>query len=510
MEEGDIEAVVAGFAAASGAAVRGGLDGVEVNAGQHSLVRQFLSGLTNHRDDRWGADRLLFARHVLAAVRGAVGRDAVVGLRLSCDELAPWAGVVPDAAVAIAVELAGEIDYLTVVRGSIFTVSATRPDGHHEPGFNLELARQLRAALPLRVAVIAQGSIVDVGRAEAAVTDGAADGVEMTRAQIADPRLVGKARTPERIRPCILCNQACQVRDARNPIVSCVVEPSAGHELDDPPVDTPALRPTDVLVVGGGVAGLECARVAAARGHRVRLVTAGERPGGMVRVAAEGAGRGRLAAVADWLESECRAAGVAIEVGREVTAAEAEVFPGAVVLCTGSLPGRRTYAVDGGTVVTAADVLAGTEVGAGPVLVWDPIGGPIGVSVAELLRGRGADVSLVTPDLIAGNELSRSGDLAPANVRLLSAGVTIEKRSILRQVLPGEARLEDRFSGEERTVAAAGVVDAGYRLPDERLWEATGGRLPRAGDAVAPRSIYEAILEGRRLGSTVEAGLVPA
>ncbi|HEY2428500.1 MAG TPA: 2,4-dienoyl-CoA reductase, partial [Acidimicrobiales bacterium] len=208
MEAEDIEAVIAGFGAAAGAAVEAGLDGVEVNAGQHSLVRQFLSGLTNHRDDEWGADRLLFARRVLAAVRGHAGPGAVVGLRLSCDELAPWAGIVPDAAAALAGELADEIDYLTVVRGSIFTVSATRPDGHTEPGFNLELTGALRAALPARVAVIAQGSIVDVAQAERAVTDGLADGVEMTRAQIADPRLVAKARTPERIRPCILCNQA--------------------------------------------------------------------------------------------------------------------------------------------------------------------------------------------------------------------------------------------------------------------------------------------------------------
>lgn len=526
MEEADIAAVVAGFGAAARLAARSGVDGVEVNAGQHSLVRQFLSGLTNQRDDAWGADRLLFARQVLSAVRDGAGDSLAVGLRLSCDEMAPWAGIVPEAAAGIAADLAGAVDYVTVVRGSIFTVAATRPDGHVAPGFNLGLAARIRAALPGRVAVVAQGSIVDVAQAERAVAGGSADAVEMTRAQIADPRLAAKtaAGRAEGIRPCILCNQSCQVRDPRNPIVSCVVEPSAGHEPEDravpeprwgPPADRgsagspqpqaapwggPAAgrRGSPVLVVGAGVAGLECARVAALGGHRVTVVTRDERPGGMVRVAGRGAGRERLALIADWLEAQCRRLGVGLVTGHEVGPDEALAFGGEVVLCTGSLPGHRAYAVgDGATVLTAAEALCGAEAG-GRVAVWDPVGGPIGISVAELARSRGAEVTLVTPDLVAGNELARGGDLAPANVRLLVAGVTIEKRAILRRVDPGAALVEDRFTGRRHPIGADTVVDAGYRLPDDALWLATGRRLARAGDAVAPRGIHEAVLEGRR------------
>jgi 2,4-dienoyl-CoA reductase (NADPH2) len=132
------------------------------------------------------------------------------------------------------------------------------------------------------------------------------------------------------------------------------------------------------------------------------------------------------------------------------------------------------------------------------VLVWDPIGGPIGISVAERLRAGGRDVVLATPDLITGSELSRSGDLAPANVRLQSAGVELARRTLLRAVRPGTAEVEDRFTGERRTVAAAAVVDAGHRLPDDELWRRGAGRWPAAGDAVAPRTIHEAILDGRR------------
>ncbi|MHB8466538.1 MAG: mycofactocin system FadH/OYE family oxidoreductase 1 [Acidimicrobiales bacterium] len=496
MEAADITAVIEGFGAAAGAAISAGVDGVEVNAGQHSLIRQFLSGLTNHRDDEWGGDRLRLAREVLGSVRTGAGPDAIVGLRLSCDELAPWAGIVPEAAADVAAALSADVDYITVVRGSIFTVSATRPDGHTEPGFNLELVTSIRAAVPAGVAVIAQGSIVDIDHAEQALDH--CDGVEMTRAQIADPELVAKAASGRRIRPCLLCNQTCQVRDARNPIVTCVVEPTSGHEDTDLLPIGAAPKAAPILIVGAGVAGLECGRVAALRGHRVVIAERAAAVGGMARVAAAGAGRSRLHEAWRWLEAECRDLGVTIETGRDVDAAEIDAFDGPVVLCTGSQPGRRTYRVAaGGRVVTAAEALGGQTI-EGPVAVWDPIGGPIGVSVAESLRTRGLEVSIVTPDLIAGNELSRSGDLAPANVRLLSAGVTIEKRSLLRRVGRHGAEVEDRFTGARRTLDVAVVVDAGYRLPDDRLWRATGGRLARAGDAVAPRTIHEAILEGRR------------
>lgn len=504
MEEHEVQAVIDGFAVAARSAVAAGLDGVEISCGQHSLLRQFLSGLTNHRDDRWGQDKTELPRAVLRAVREAVGTDAVVGLRLSCDELAPWAGITPEWAAEHVAELAADADYVTVVKGAIFSVSATRPDMHVEPMFNLDVARAIKVALADRIPVVLQGSVVDPTAAGQAVTDGACDAVEMTRAQIADARLVAKVTAGEadRVRPCILCNQTCQVRDARNPIVSCVLDPRAGHELEDDDADAPepAFASADVLVVGGGVAGLECARVAALLGHRVTLVERSDRLGGTVPVAAAAAGRHRLAESVRWLTGECERLGVKVELERAVDADEVAAFGGTVVLCTGAVPGRRSYDVDAAADVrTAAEVLAAVdELPEGAALVWDPIGGPIGVSVAETLRAAGRDTVLATPDLIAGNELSRTGDLAPANVRLQSAGVLLERRSILRAVRAGEVELEDRFTGHRRIVDAAVVVDAGHRLPGDELWRASGERVARAGDAVAPRTIHEAVLEGRR------------
>ncbi|MSV60925.1 MAG: 2,4-dienoyl-CoA reductase, partial [Actinobacteria bacterium] len=214
MEQADIEEVIAGFVNAARIAVSSGCDGVEINAGQHSLVRQFLSGLTNHRNDVWGEDKTLFARSIIEKVRAAIG-DAIIGLRLSCDELAPWAGITPDMAVELAPQLAAcGLDYLVVVRGSIFSVEKTRPDFHEPEGFNTDITQRVQAVL--NIPVFLQGSVVQPHMAMQAVEQGVCAGVEMTRAQIADPDLANKMLSggTAKIRPCIRCNQTCQVRDA--------------------------------------------------------------------------------------------------------------------------------------------------------------------------------------------------------------------------------------------------------------------------------------------------------
>ncbi len=495
MEADDIAAVIDGFANAAAAASGAGLDGVEINAGQHSLVRQFVSGLTNHRDDEWGTDKLLLARKVIEAVRANLSTHNIIGLRLSCDELAPWAGVTPEMAPGIATELALlGLDYLVVTRGSIYSVDKTRPDFHEPTGFNVDLCRAVRGALrdaDLATAVIAQGSIVDHGQAEWMLggfdDPAAADGVEMTRALLADPDLVAKVRNGhgERVRPCTRCNQTCQVRDARNPIVTCVAEPTTGRETEDPDWYRPTTAPRRVVVIGAGPAGLEVGRVAALRGHTVKLIEREPDVGGIAAIA------GPHGDLIDWYRREHDRLGIETVTSASDWRLDADEIP---VQCTGSKRGDVDYVIepDAVPVFDVVEVRRGAPLPDGKIVVLDPIGGPIAVALAEELGDRAI---LVTQDQIAGNELSRSGDLAPANSRLAQRGVQIERRTIVRGIGPDGVAVDDRFSGARRTVACAAVVDCGFRLPTDPL----DGIELRAGDAVAPRTVHEAVLEARRI-----------
>jgi hypothetical protein len=361
--------------------------------------------------------------------------------------------------------------------------------------------------------------------AQSALDDGVADLVEMTRAQIADADLVAKVRAGAAVtvRPCVRCNQNCRVRDNRNPVVACIGDPRSGHETVDVDVDgapTSQAQGHRVLVVGAGPAGLECARVLAARGASVRVVDAADRAGGMLPVVA--AGRETFGDLGDWLVSECRRLDVSVTLEARLGPDDirAALLSGeSVVLATGSRAPTRPYKIDSGAkVITAADLLDAASRGTLPeavgpgsrVLVDDPVGGPVGVAVVELLARHGHLVSIVTQDQIVGTGLALSGDLADANTRLQQAGVDRVLSSILRAVTVEGAVIEQRWTREQRLIPTDLVVDAGHRLPEGQLYDALVGadaslrdELVRAGDCVAPRTVHEAVLEGRRGALTV-------
>ncbi|MCM3849409.1 FAD-dependent oxidoreductase [Pseudonocardia sp. DR1-2] len=588
MGAAEIGAVVRGFADAARAAVDSGVDGVEISAGQHSVLRQFCSGLTNHRDDAYGRDRTLLLREVLDAVRAAIGPDPLLALRLCVDELAPWAGITPDDGLALARAVADRVDLLVPVVGSALSVAATRPDLHTPEAFLRARCGELRRALGGATTVVLAGSVVTPALAEEALSSGDADIVEMTRAQVADPRLVAltRAGTPERIRPCLLTNALAAARDPRNPVVGDELEPRSGHERTDPDPDPDPSRSAErgpdaaagpghrdaergagarrpVLVVGGGPAGLEAARTLALRGHPVTLHERTDRLGGLLPAAAVLPGRDRLALPVPWWAAELDRLGVRVVLGSEVDTAALDAAPtrgDAVVLATGSRPSPSVRDTDV-PVLTAAELCAGVArsapslavpvgVGGGadraahhvvehgeererhdreeqddddlrarprdpvvavlaaagvprnaPVLVVDPLGDWTGPGVAELLAAAGHPVVLATPDAVAGHQLGRCGDMAAANARLERADV---RRALFTRpgvVRGGVAELVDVHTGAVTTVPCAAVVDCGPRLPQDALPALPGCAV--AGDRVAPRTLAEAVREGRQAAFAV-------
>jgi mycofactocin system FadH/OYE family oxidoreductase 2 len=514
MEAEDIAAVIAGFARAAQLAIAGGFDGVEINAGQYSLVRQFLSGLTNQRGDAYGGTpekRAHFALEVIQAVRAAVGAQAVVGLRLCGDEFAPWAGITPDEAPALARTLtqSGAVDYLSVVVGSLYSVYKTRAGMHTEPGYALDLARRVRHAVT--VPVYATGSLVDPGMAAEAIASGAADGVEMTRALIADPDLLHKLRQHrvDAIRPCIRCNQDCVVRSAQNAIVSCIHNPEAGYEADFPPL-VAADHPRRLLIIGGGPAGMETARIAALRGYRVVLLERTDQLGGTPRLVARAPQRTPMGLIADWLAGQLAQLDVEVQLAVEATRElVCTINADVVVLATGARP-RPVESLPGGDlphVYTVRDVLMGHVTGTGRVAIIDSQGSYPAIDAAQMLAAAGRPVTIVTEDLFVSAQLISSGEFHPWYQRAAALGIEFRPLTKVLAIESEALVVRHRFgTRQERIEGIATVVVANDELAEDRLYHDLKDIVPilhRVGDCLAPRRVLHAILEGNRVARAI-------
>jgi 2,4-dienoyl-CoA reductase (NADPH2) len=346
---------------------------------------------------------------------------------------------------------------------------------------------------------VAQGSIVEVSAADDLLERGVCDGVEMTRAHIADPDVVARTRgeVAGPARPCTLCNQGCQVRDVRNPILSCAVNAVAGHELTEADVSNDgALTGRTVSIAGGGVAGLVTARAAALRGARVTIHESSAALGGALVVAADLPGGARWRAFLEWLTGEVDRLGVTVETSSAAHAAD--------IVAVGRTTATARFRDGSDASVPVLDATdAMRSVGYHSVAVLDLVGDGVGVGVAERLAAGGSEVTVVTPDLVAGVQLSLTGDLVAANTRLAVAGVTVVTHTVAVAVADGALILEDRFSGATRALRVDAVVHAGFDVP---ALDPPEGVI--VGDALAPRTVNAAVREGHRAAlalSTLDA-----
>lgn len=510
LEPEAITAIVSAFGDAARRCRDGGLPGIALHFAHGNLVEQFMSPRTNLRVDEWGGaldNRLRLAREILLAVREAAGPDLAIGIRITGAGLDPGEPGQLDM-----LEIAGTIgswrlvDYFDVTMGHYsdgLNSARNIPNMTFRPGLWAEYGKNMKSVVDVPVFLV--GRINHPRIAEELLASGSCDAVAMARALIADPYLPAKARAGNvtSIRACVGAMN-CVDHLHRGRSIRCVQNPVVGREESWGGELPPARHLRTVVVVGGGPAGLECARVAAVRGHGVTLLEMGSSLGGQVRVAAKAPSRGELAQITEWLMVACDGAGVEVRLGVEATAAGiAELRPDAVVVATGSrmpLPVLDTVLplVDP---VTALDDRAR---GLGQhVVVFDEFGDWQGMSVAHAVAARGATVELVTPVTFPGAALEGS-NWRIAYERLTALGVNFHPVSEIAAATGDTVLIRRGFGRAEYTITGVDAIVA-VTIPvaqDSLFWQLRS-ILPDVhvvGDALAPRGIEEAIFDGHRLG----------
>ncbi|MEJ0070684.1 MAG: FAD-dependent oxidoreductase [Pseudomonadota bacterium] len=344
MTEAEIREVIDGFVISAIHSKRAGFDGVEIQGGHGHLIQEFISGFSNRREDAYGGSydkRLKFARDIIQEVRAAVGRDFIVGYRLGVEEFTPG-GITIDESLRTAAEFAagGEIDFMSLTQGNFNSIETHLPDRRF-PINTYVASHHARIHEAVRrvsdIPVISTGRIRSPADAEAILEAGHAEIVGMCRQLIADPELPNKARDGRlaEIRRCTNGNHCWSKIRSGDPL-GCELNPVAGREVEWGAM-APADRKRRILVVGGGPAGLEAARVAAERGHEVTLIERGAALGGKLTTLTGAVGFAELAEHVGATVAILERQGVQVRLGIEVTSAViAEAQPDAVVIATGA------------------------------------------------------------------------------------------------------------------------------------------------------------------------------
>jgi 2,4-dienoyl-CoA reductase-like NADH-dependent reductase (Old Yellow Enzyme family) len=519
MTEAEIEELIDAHVAAAVRCKAGGFEGVEVWAAYHSLLDQFWTPWSNTRDDQWGGsleNRTRFSRRIIEGIRRVCGEDFIVGLAISANGSRDV--LLADEAlleIAAAHDATGQIDYVTVGYGNYLDFDRLIPTFLFGEKLTTPLTERLKGVLKHAV-VTAEAGVRTPENGEAIIASGEADLVSIVRGQIADPHLARKTAEgrAEDVRGCISCNQMCWGRRSRDYWISCLINPSAGREWEwGGDRFTPAPEPREVLVAGGGPAGLEAARVAAERGHRVVLAEAGPRLGGQFRLAGMQPRRGQILDLIGWYERQLDKLGVEIRVNTFLEEGDLAAHPAReIVVATGSLPDpdarqrwlpgeTRLPGIGAGGVWSPEDVMGRAARLGDTVAVYDEGGNWRGAGTAWALAEQGKSVILITPDPFVGKEIARTAADGPLRARLAQAGtVFLTEHRVVRWHGNG-VTVESLLTGAHQTLAASGLVMATTNLAFDPFPEVLAGkRLHRIGDCAAPRLAAYAFHEGRKAG----------
>jgi N-methyl-L-proline demethylase len=537
-EEWDIARIIGNFADAAERMKAAGLDGVEVYTHGH-LLDQFISPLTNHLDGPYGNEslenRLRLTLDIIKAVRDRVGSGFIVGVRYAPDE-AEEGGIGPEMGIAIGhmLKATGQVDYLNINRGRIHTDPAMTdmiPIQGMRSAPHLDVAGRIRAEVGMPTFHAAR--IPDVATARHAVATGQLDMVGMTRAHMADPHIVRKIMEgrEEDIRPCVGATY-CLDRIYQGGMALCIHNPSTGREETQPHVIAPAEVKRKIVIVGAGPAGLEAARVAAERGHKVVVFEVADQPGGQVRLTAQSKRRAEMIGIIDWRMAQCAARDVDFRFNTWAEAADVLAEnPDVVIIATGGLPTTAVLSEGNDLVVSTWDILSGDVKPGANVLLYDDAGDHAALQAAQVIAEAGSKVEVMTRDRSFAPEVMGM-NLVPYMRALQDKAVTftvtykllsvekagnqllarigsdymkLDKTSVHDQVVvnAGTLPLADIYFDLKPASGNKGAVDYDALIDGRPQPVVEGFQLFRIGDAVEARNTHAAIYDALRLVRTV-------
>jgi 2,4-dienoyl-CoA reductase-like NADH-dependent reductase (Old Yellow Enzyme family) len=526
MTRREIKLMVESFASTTRNVREAGYDGIELHVSHGSVVEYFLSTYFNFRTDEYGGsleNRARFLIKLLEAIKSEISDEMALGMRITVDELLPGALAESDVKEAIAyIVNQGLLDFVDLdisVEPAQLDLMTT---GMLEPVmWNADRIGRVREACGSLPVLGTPGRVTSIADCERLVDEGKTDMVGIVRGLIAEPELVNKARDGrERERRICVAVNACVTLTAG---WGCAINPAGRREAIWGELNKTAAPEKNVaVVVGGGPAGLEAARVAAERGHEVTLFERASRVGGLVKPWAGLPGREAMLSLPNYFIGRLGDLGVDVHTGVEADVDTVLAWrPDVVVLATESryrtdglsgfvpkpLPGA-----DRDIVVSVEDAMSGAKAFSGKVVVLDDEGMHTGPGIAELAAAAGAETIYVTRHLTVTSYIPRF--TRAAAIRLHKAGVDVQTGTYIREVGDGAVTTFDILTGKKREiVGVSSVVLATARVPNDPLSEELDGKVPYVylvGDALAPRSLRASTYEGHRFAYAIASRTCPA